>query len=103
MFKNYTELEIVKKNPELSNIMFQRKIGINIININPMNCDMLIVEKEIINLIKRMVEILKEDEGYFDSLKYFIDENIFEYLISNFSLLNDLNLFVFLLKIFLMK
>jgi hypothetical protein len=68
-----------------------------------MNCDMLIVEKEIINLIKRMVEILKEDEGYFDSLKYFIDENIFEYLISNFSLLNDLNLFIFLLKLFLMK
>ena len=34
---------------------------------------------------------------------FFIDENIFEYLISNFSLLNDLNLFTFLLKLFLTK
>ncbi|MFX0029788.1 MAG: hypothetical protein ACFE8B_11300 [Candidatus Hermodarchaeota archaeon] len=103
MFKNYTELEIVKKNPELSKIIFQKKTGINIININPMNCDMLVAEKQIINLIQRMVEILKEEEGYFTSLKLFIDENIFDYLISNFSLLNDLNLFIFLMKLFLMK
>ena len=103
MFKNYTELEIVKKNPELSKINFQRKTGINIININPMNCDMLVAEKQLINLIQRMVEILKNEEGYFESLKLFIDENIFDYLISNFSLLNDLNLFIFLLKLFLMK
>lgn len=103
MFKNYTKLEIVKKNPELSNIVFHRKTGINIININPMNCDMLVVEKQIINLIKRMVEILKDEEEYFESLKFFVDENIFEYLLSNFSLLNDLNLFIFLIKLFLMK
>ncbi|MFX1280118.1 MAG: hypothetical protein ACFFA3_11920 [Promethearchaeota archaeon] len=103
MFKNYTELEIVEKNPELSKINFQRKTGINIININPMNCDMLVAEKQLINLIQRMVEILKLEEGYFESLKLFIDENIFDYLISNFSLLNDLNLFIFLIKLFLMK
>ena len=101
MFKNYSNLDIVKKNPELSKITFQRKTGINIININPNNCDMLIVEKEIINLLKRIIEILKSEEGYFTSLKYFIEENIFNYLISNFSLLNDLNLFIFLIKLFL--
>ncbi|MFX1375233.1 MAG: hypothetical protein ACFFA0_05425 [Promethearchaeota archaeon] len=103
MFNNYTELEIVKKNPELGKIVFQRKTGINIININPMNCDMLVAEKQIINLIQRMVEILKKEEGYFASLKLFIEENIFDYLISNFSLLNDLNLFIFMIKLFLMK
>ena len=103
MFQNYSQLDIVKKNPELSSISFQRKTGINIININPMNCDMLIVEKQIINLTKRMVEILKNEEGYYTSLKLFIEENIFDYLISNFSLLNDLNLFIFLIKLFLIK
>ena len=103
MFQNYSQLDIVKKNPELSSITFQRKIGINIINIDPMNCDMVIVEKQIINLINRLVEILKDEEGYFTSIKFFIEENIFDYLISNFSLLNDLNLFIFLIKLFLIK
>ncbi|MHA2393676.1 MAG: hypothetical protein ACXAEX_17195 [Promethearchaeota archaeon] len=103
MFKGYSNLEIVKKNPELAKITFQRKIGINIININPTNCDMLVVEKQIIDLIKRMVEILKTEEGYFNCLQFFIEENIFDYLISNFSLLNDLNLFIFLIQLFLIK
>ncbi|MHA1986500.1 MAG: hypothetical protein ACW98D_07675 [Promethearchaeota archaeon] len=103
MFKSFSKLDIVKKNPELSQITFQRKIGINIININPMNCDMVVVERQIIDLIKRMVEILKNEEGYFPSLKYFIEENIFDYLLSNFNLLKDLNLFTFLLRLFLIK
>ena len=103
MFKHYSDLEIVKKNPELSKITFERRVGFNIINIDPMNCDMFIVEKQILGLIRRIVEILKEEEGYFPSLKYFIKENIFDYLMSNFNLLNDLNLFTFLLQLFLMK
>lgn len=103
MFKHYSDLEIVKKNPELSKITFERKVGFNIINIDPMSCDMFIVEKQILGLIRRIVEIIKTEEGYFPSLKYFIEENIFDYLMSNFSLLNDLNLFTFLLQLFLIK
>lgn len=103
MFKTYSNLEIVKKNHALRKITFERTIGFNIIGINPMNSDMYIVEKQIINLIRRIVEILKTVEGYYSSLKYFIEENIFDYLLSNFNLLNDLNLFTFLLRLFLIK
>ena len=103
MFKNYSESEVVLKNPELGSITFERKIGINVIGINPMNCDMLVIEKEIINLIRRITEALKEEEGYYPCLKYFVEENIFDYLISNFSLLTDLNLFIFLIKLFLLR
>jgi len=103
MFTHYSHLEFVKKNPELSKITFERKVGFNIINIDPMNCDTFIVEKQLLGLIRRLVEILKNEEGYFPSLKYFIEENIFDYLMSNFSLLNDLNLFTFLLQLFLIK
>lgn len=103
MFDNYSKLDNVIKNPELSQVTFQRKIGMDIISINPMNCDMHVVEKELINLIKNMVEILKVEEGYFTSLKFFIEENIFDYLLSNYSLLNDLNLFLFFLRLFLIK
>ncbi len=103
MFKHYSDLEIVKKNPELSKITFERRVGFNIINIDPMNCDMFIVEKQILGLIRRIVEIIKTEEEYYPSLKYFIEENIFDYLLSNFNLLNDLNLFTFLLQLFLIK
>ena len=103
MYQNYENLEIVKKNPELCKINFQRKTGVNIININPTNCDMLIVEKQLINLIKTIVEILKDEEGFYTCLKYFIEENIFDYILSNFNLLNDLNLFIFLIQLFLLK
>ncbi|MFX0008505.1 MAG: hypothetical protein ACFFA7_06475 [Promethearchaeota archaeon] len=103
MFRQYSNLEIVKQNPELRKITFERNVGFNIIGIDPMNSDMYLVEKQLINLIRKIVEIFKTEEGYFVSLKYFIEENIFDYLLSNFNLLNDLNLFTFLLQLFLIK
>jgi hypothetical protein len=103
MFRQYSELDIVKDNPELSKITFTRNVGFNIIGIDPMNSDMYLVEKQIINLIRRIAEILKTEVGYFTSLKFFIEEKVFDYLLSNFSLLNDLNLFTFLLQLFLIK
>ena len=103
MFSNYLNHQYVQKNPELSKISFNRVSGINIINIDPTNCDMLVVEKQIINLIRRITEMIKSEEGYYVTLHYFIEENIFEYLISNISLLKELNLFKFLLQLFLFK
>ncbi len=103
MFANYLNHKYVQKNPELSKISFDRVTGINIINIDPTNCDMLVVEKQIINLIRRITEMIKNEEGYYVTLHYFIEENIFEYLISNISLLKELNLFKFLLQLFLFK
>ncbi len=103
MFNHYLNNEYVKNNSELSKFSFSHSTGINIINIDPTKCDMLVVEKQIINLIRRIVEMIKSQEGYYVSLHYFIEENIFEYLISNISLLNELNLFKFLLQLFLLK
>jgi hypothetical protein len=103
MFQNYLSHEYVKQYPELSKFSFNPNTGINIINIDPTNCDMLVVEKQIINLIRRIVELIKIEEGYQKSLIYFIEENIFEYLISNMALLSELNLFKFLLRLFLLK
>ena len=100
---HYLSNDYVKNNSELSKFSFSYSTGINIINIDPTKCDMLVVEKQIINLIRRIVEMIKTQEGYYVSLHYFIEENIFEYLISNFSLLNELNLFKFLLQLFLLK
>ena len=62
---------------------------------------MLVVEKQIINLIRRISQMIKNEEGFERSLHYFLKENIFDYLISNMSLLNELNLFKFLIQVFL--
>ncbi len=103
MFSHYLNHKYVQNNPELSKFSFSRNSGINIININPANCDMVVVEKQIISLINRLVNLIKKEEGYYVTLHYFIEENIFDYLISNISLLNELNLFKFLLQLFLFK
>ncbi len=103
IFEEYSNLEIVQENPELKNITFERSIGFNIMSINPMICDIYVAEKQILSLIRKIVEILKVEEGYFQSLKYFIEENIFDYLLSNFDFLNELKLFTYLLKLFLIK
>jgi len=47
--------------------------------------------------------MIKTEEGFERTLHYFLKENIFDYLISNMSLLNELNLFKFLMQVFLHK
>ena len=101
MFENYVANEYVKNNPELSKISFSREAGINIITINPNNCDMLVLENQIINLMRRIVTTIREEVGFQESLNYFVQEGLFDYILNNISLLNQLNLDTFLLKLFL--
>ena len=101
MFENYVANEYVKNNPELSKISFSREAGINIITINPNNCDMLVLENQIINLMRRIVTTIREEVGFEESLNYFVQEGLFDYILNNISLLNQLNLDTFLLKLFL--
>ena len=101
--EKYENLEIMDNNPEISKITFERTTGFNIMNINPMNSDINVIQRHILNLIKDIVDILKEEEGFHQCLTFFTEENIFDYLISNFSLINDLNLFTILLNLFLSK
>ncbi len=103
MFENYRNSEYVKHNTELSKISFSREAGINIITINPNNCDMIVVEKQIVNLIRRVIETIKKEIGQYQSLKYFIDEHVFNYILNNITLLNKLNLDKFLLQLFLLE
>lgn len=103
MFQNYTASEYVKNHSELGKISFSREAGINIITINPNNCDMLVVEKQIINLLRKIVNTIKDEVGFQESLNYFVQEGVFDYILNNISLLNQLNLDTFLLKLFLQE
>ena len=103
MFEYYSKNEIMQKEPELSKITFQRKVGINIININPGNSDMITVEKYIISLIESTVKKIKEEIGHALWLDFFIKEKVLDYIISNISMLNEFNLLKFLMQLFLLE
>lgn len=102
MFKNYANNDYVQSNEELKKISFNRNSGINIININPMNCDMVVVEKQIVNLVKRVTELIKEHVDDTSRVNYYIKEKIFDYILNNFSLIKELELDILLLKLFLL-
>ncbi len=103
MFENYQNNDYVKSNPELCKISFSRETGINIITINPNNCDYIIVEKQIINLIRRVVDTIKSEHGHFKTLKYFIEEDVITYILNNMVNIQKLNLDKFLLELFLLE
>lgn len=103
MFDNYKNNEYVKRNPELLKISFSRDTGINIITINPNNCDMIVVEKQIINLLRRVLNSIKEEIGHSESLRLFNEENILNYILNNIDMLHKLNLDKFLLQLFLLE
>lgn len=103
MFENYKNNEYIKQNQELSKITFSRDTGINIITINPNNCDMIIVEKQIINLLRRVINSIKQEIGHNESLRLFNEENILNYILNNIDMLHMLNLDKFLLQLFLLE
>jgi hypothetical protein len=103
MFENYRNNTYVQSNPELRKISFSRETGINIITIDPNNCDMIVVEKQIINLLRRVITALKNEVGHFEILKLFIDENLLSYILNNIEMLSKLNLDKFLLKLILLE
>jgi len=101
LFENYSNREDYKSHPELRNISFHRRTGINIVSINPMNCDMFVVERQIINLMSNVVQLIRDQVGLISSMSFFVQEKIYEYLLGNIGLLKELNLDEFLLKLFI--
>lgn len=88
---------------ELHKISFSRIEGFNIININPTNCDVFVVKKQLSTLMAQIVRIIKDEIGHDLSLNYFSEEKIFSYIFSNITLLKRLDLENFLLQLFLLK
>lgn len=95
--------ENIARDPELSKITFSRDLGFSIIDINPTNCNILILKKQINELLKLVINIIKNKIGQLSSLNLFIKENIFNYIFNNLILLKELNLDEFVLKVFLLK
>ncbi len=103
MFDLFQSHKFIVAHPELSKIEFTKDSGFNIIGINPMAAkDFLMVEKQLINLLKGLIDILREEVTPRSRLiDLFISGTIFDYIFNNFQLLRELNLDKFLLQLFL--
>ena len=85
----------------LRKIQFNPNTGFNIININPMNCDIVIVEKSIMYLLGGYTRIIKSTLDYELSLNLFAKVGIINYIYNNLAMLRDLNLESLLFQLFL--
>jgi len=99
-FSEFNTRDDIKKDAELSKISFSRDSGFNIISINPNGADMVLVEKHVVNLIKSVIEHIKDEVGQAHCLEYFQRVNIYNYIFNNLVLLKTLNLEGFLLQLF---
>jgi hypothetical protein len=90
-----------KRDQELQKITYNIEDGFNIIDIDPAKSDMMVVERQLIQLVKNTVRIIKSELDRKDFVYNFLEEYLFNYLLNNLNLLNKLNLDSFLLKLFL--
>ena len=100
IFTNFNKRSDIKEDAELNQISFSRDRGFNIISINPNNCDMVVVEKHVVNLLRDVIEVVKGEIGQPILLDLFQKENIYNYIFNNLILLKSLNLEGFLLQLF---
>ena len=101
IFDAFQNQEEVKDDLELRKINFSQEKGFSIAEINPYNCDPIIVKNNLVNFIVEVTNIIREEIGVGSSLKYFRGGKIFDYIFKNLRLLKDLYLDQFLLKLFL--
>jgi hypothetical protein len=62
---------------------------------------MMKAERELINLMKTVITIIKKHIGSLNNVKLLIKENVFDYILNNLILIKELNLDKFLLELLL--
>ncbi|MFX0058477.1 MAG: hypothetical protein ACFE8J_09285 [Candidatus Heimdallarchaeota archaeon] len=94
--------EEFKDQPELTNVSFTQDAWFNFSDINLIKCDKELVIKYLKSILTEVVYDLKQTKGRNLCLKYFNEEGIYAYIVSNMKLLKDLNLDRFFLELFLL-
>ena len=102
VYNNFKKEEEYKSQPELENITFSKESWFNIIDINLLKCEKEVVTKYLKLFLQGTVSILKKVKGKNLCLKYFDEERVYSYIYNNMELLQDLNLDMFFLELFLL-
>jgi hypothetical protein len=91
-----------KNQSELTNISFSKEAWFDFSDIDLIKCDKEFVIKYLKSILTRIVRDLMDVKGKNLCLKYFNEEGIYSYIVSNMKLLKDLNLDRFFLELFLL-
>lgn len=102
MYNTLKDQEEFRNQKVLEEISFSKDAWFNIVDVNLIKGDPAVVIKYLQSIFKYIVDILKEMKGNTSCFKYFNDEGVYAYIFNNIKLLRDLNLDVFLLKLFLL-
>lgn len=102
LFKNFKKRMDITKIKEMDKVSYSKDGGFNVFDINPTNCDIVVVRKQLKNLLVQIVKIIKDQLGHDLSLNYFSDQKVFAYIFNNNVLLKKLDLESFLLQLFLL-
>lgn len=103
MFQDFKSNPDFKTHSQLKKISFSREAGFNNIDINPRDCDMMVAERQLIRLIKRVIKIIKNELTQKKFIYVFLEEGLYSYILNHLDLLKKLNLDTFLLKLFLSR
>ncbi|MHA1476993.1 MAG: hypothetical protein ACTSPU_02230 [Promethearchaeota archaeon] len=102
VYNKFRKEEVYKLQPELENITFSKESWFNIIDINLLKCEKEVITKYLKSILRETVSILRDVKGRNLCLKYFSEERVYSYIYNNMELLNDLNLDMFFLELFLL-
>ncbi len=102
IFIKFKTQQDIKDDLEVKKLNYSRESGFTIVDINPSNCDPIIVKEGLIKIIIDIVNVIKESIGKDSTFKHFRKGKIFNYIFDNMELLKGLNLDTFFLKLFLL-
>ncbi len=101
-YKSLIKKKEYKDQSGICDIAFSKAEIFNIIDINLVKCDKNAIIEYLKSLLIIIVNALREVKSKEICFKYFHEEKIFAYIYNNIKLLQDLNLDLFLLELFLM-
>jgi len=100
-YNTFKNQDNVRNKPEVANITYTKEEWFNIMDQNLVKCDQELVVVILKSIMMLIVKTLQDVKGNILCFKYFSEEKVYIYIFNNIDFLKELDLDVFLLKLFL--
>ena len=100
-YNTFKNQDNVRNKPEVANITYTKEEWFNIMDQNLVKCDQELVVVILKSIMMLIVKTLQDVKGKILCFMYFSEEKVYIYIFNNMSFLKELDLDVFLLKLFL--
>ena len=100
-FKEFKENEDIKDKIELDKFSFMKDTGFKFFGVNPENCEIYILKRELKNILSMVILTIREVLGDDLALNYFKEYKVTNYILENLPLLNKFEITEYLLLLLL--